>query len=178
MDYRSQGRLLIGLATAAGAFGAAALMSGANPPTARADDFTDVINAVEVDFTIGASDFNSAYSDFAANEPSAGLASFLDGVNDDVVSPTESLLIGTAELLDNESIAPPLTWNIAPEASFAGGLSQAEADFSSGVTDFSEASSLLSSAEYGDAVYYEILGADLVSLGSLDDLLLGSLGSL
>ena len=43
-------QILIGLAAAAGAVGAAAMVSTATAPTARADDFTDIITYVDADF--------------------------------------------------------------------------------------------------------------------------------
>ena len=45
--------IAVGVAAAAGAFGVAALISMATAPTARADDFTDVINAVDFDYSTG-----------------------------------------------------------------------------------------------------------------------------
>ena len=49
MLMRSQGNIFaIGLAAAAGAFGAAAMLSAATAPTARADDFTDILSNVEI----------------------------------------------------------------------------------------------------------------------------------
>jgi hypothetical protein len=41
---------LVGVAAAAGAFGVAVMMSAATAPTARADDFTDVISEVDADY--------------------------------------------------------------------------------------------------------------------------------
>jgi hypothetical protein len=175
---KSRGGMLVVLGAAAGAFGAAAMMSAAVAPTARADDFTEIISSVDADFTAATEDFNSAYADFGSSELAPGLASFLDGVNDDLLSAPENLLIGTAEALDNEAISPPLTWNLVPEASFADGLAQAESDFSQGEGFLSQAATDLSSGDYGDAVSADLNGLDLVAIAPLDDLLLGSLASL
>ena len=41
--------VLVGLAAAAGAFGVAAMMSAATAPTARADEFSDIVNGVEAE---------------------------------------------------------------------------------------------------------------------------------
>jgi len=54
---RSRFGMLIGLAAAAGAFGVAVMMSAVTAPTARADDFSDVISAVDGDYTGVAASF-------------------------------------------------------------------------------------------------------------------------
>ena len=78
-DPRSQPGILVGLAAALGAFGAAAMMSAATAPTARADDFTDIITAVDSDYAAGQGDFTTAFADFDSNEFAPGLTTFLKG---------------------------------------------------------------------------------------------------
>jgi hypothetical protein len=46
MGHKSSRAVLVGLGAAVGAFGAAAMISAAIAPTARADDFTDIIDDV------------------------------------------------------------------------------------------------------------------------------------
>jgi hypothetical protein len=58
--------VLIGLAATVGTFGVAAMMSAATAPTARADDFSNIINAIDGDFTAGQADFTAAVSDFGS----------------------------------------------------------------------------------------------------------------
>jgi hypothetical protein len=177
MSHKSRTGPLVGVAATAGAFGALAIVAAATAPTARADDFSPVINAVDADFAAATEDFNSAYSDFGSSELGPGFASFLDGVDDDLLAAPQNLLVGTVEVLDSESVAPPLTWSLVPEASFAGGLSQAEADFSQGEVYLNAVTTALTSGEYGYAAYDGVLGSDLVSIVPLEDLLLGSLAS-
>jgi hypothetical protein len=175
---KSQGRTLLVLGTTAAAFGVAALVSTAAAPTARADDFSNVINVVQADLSIATADFNSALSNIEADQPGPGFASLLDGVNTDLLSAPQNLVAGTAELLDNESISPPLAWNLVPEGNFAGGLAQAEIDFNEGETMLSQVVTDLSGGDYGTALYTEFSGLDLVAVAPLDDVLLGSLASL
>jgi hypothetical protein len=63
---RARSRILVGLAATAGAFGAAGMMSAATAPTARADDFSDIISAIDGDYTEGSAAFSSALSDFGS----------------------------------------------------------------------------------------------------------------
>src|SRR5271168_493275 len=65
---RSRAATLIGVAAAAGAFGVAAMMSAATAPTARADDLTEIVNAVDGDFANGTADFNTAFGDFSGGD--------------------------------------------------------------------------------------------------------------
>jgi hypothetical protein len=101
---RSRAATLIGLAAAAGAFGVAAMISTAAAPTARADDFTDVITAVEDDYADGQAALTTASTDLSSAEFAPGLAALFDGVNDDSVVAPENFLIGIGELLTNESV--------------------------------------------------------------------------
>jgi hypothetical protein len=99
---RSRTGVLVGLAAAVGAFGAAAMMSAATAPTARADAFSDIISSVEDDFAGGQADFASASADFGSGDPSDGLALFFSGLDDDVVGPGDSVYLGTVDALLNE----------------------------------------------------------------------------
>jgi hypothetical protein len=171
------GRVLV-LGTTAGAFGVAAMMSTAAAPTAHADDFSNVIDVVQGDLSTATNDLNSALSNIEADQLGPGFASLLDGVNTGLLSAPQNLAAGTAELLDNESISPPLAWNLVPEGNFAGGLAQAGIDFNEGENMLSQVVTDLSSGDYGTALYTEFSGLDLLAVAPLDDLLLGSLASL
>jgi hypothetical protein len=175
---KSRGGVSLLLGTTAGAFGVAALMSTAAAPTARADDFSGVVSIVEVDLSSATNDFNSALSNLEAGQLGPGFASFLDGVNNDLLAAPQNLVAGTAEVLDNESVSPPLTWNLVPEANFAGGLAQAEIAFTQGENTLSQVVTDLAGGDYGTALYAEFAGLDLLAVAPLDDVLLGSLASL
>jgi len=73
---RSRAAALTGVAAAAGAFGVAAMMSAASAPTARADDFTDVISGIDGDFTAGAGALTNAATDFSGGDFAPGWQSF------------------------------------------------------------------------------------------------------
>src|SRR5271166_3881800 len=57
MGNKRSRAVLVGLDAAVGAVGAAAMMSAATAPTARADDFTDILNGVEGNFAAGQTAF-------------------------------------------------------------------------------------------------------------------------
>jgi len=66
----------------AAAVGLATLASTAFAPTARADDFSDIVAAVEGDFTAGDAEFASAFSHFSGGNAGLGLTDFLIAVGD------------------------------------------------------------------------------------------------
>jgi hypothetical protein len=162
-DMRSRSGILVGLAAAVGAFGAAAMMSAATAPTARADDFTDVINAVDTDLTFAQADFTEASGNFSAGDVNVGLAQFLSGVDNDFIAAPDNLYIGTVDLLTNEPVADSIEIGLYPESDFTSGLADAHTLFADGETDFTTAVTDLSSGDYAGA-------ADLGALGSFDDI--------
>jgi hypothetical protein len=156
---KSRAGVLVGLAAAAGAFGAAVMMSAATAPTARADDFTDVINAVEGGFTIGQNEFTLADTDFSGGDVSDGLAAYFSGVDDDTLAAPSNLSIGTLELIANDPVTTTLNTNIPPESDFTSGLTDAESFFTTGGTYFSDIPTDLSAGDYSGAAFLDYLGS-------------------
>jgi hypothetical protein len=173
----ARSRILVGLAATAGAFGAAAMMSAATAPTARADDFSDIISAVDGDYTQGNAAFASALSDFGSSDFSQGFAQILDGVDDYSLSPTLNLTVGTLEASAGDAITGSEAWGLTVPASFSDALSLAESDFATGETDLADAASYLASADYVDATFFGSFGAEYVSIIPLEELLLGTIAS-
>jgi hypothetical protein len=177
-NNRSRAGVMVGLAAVAGAFGVAAMMSTATAPTARADDFGDVISAVDGDFTAGQTAFTTAFSDFGSSEVNDGLAALVNGANDDLVSSGENLFIGTVEALTNETVTASLPWDLSPPADFADGLSDAEAIVVDAEGYLGLAGTELSGGDYAEAAYFGTLGFGYITVDPLDQLLLGVAASL
>jgi hypothetical protein len=175
---RSRTGTLVGLAAAAGAFGVAAMMSTATAPTARADDFTDIVTYVNADFADGQYGLTTAFSDFSSGDFATGLASLFDGVDDDVLAAPDNLLIGTVEALEGEPLGGPLPFDLG-ELNFAGGLADAQDQFSYAVVaDFGDIPTELAAGDYGVATYDVLLGADYATVVPLEDIILGAAASL
>jgi hypothetical protein len=170
---RARSRMLVGLAAAAGAFGAASMMSMTTAPTARADAFSDIIASIDGDYALGQTDFTTASTYLGSNLP-VGLALLLDGVNEDSVAAPDNLLVGTVEALTNEPIATDLSLSLPVPTDFADAVTEAQAIISSGESELSDVAPLLSAGEYGSAAYYDLLGSELVSVFPLEELLLGA----
>jgi hypothetical protein len=164
---------VLGLAAAAGVFGLAAMMSAATAPTACADDFTDIVNAVDSDFAARQADFSDALSAFGSSDADEGLAYFFSGVDDDFVSAPDNLFVGTVDLLTNEPVTSSLEIDIPPESDFTSALNYAEIVFANGEADLSTAATALLSGDYADAAYQDALGS-IGELGALQILLDGA----
>jgi hypothetical protein len=180
MDYnKSRTGMLVGLAAAAGAFGVAAMMSAATAPTARADDFTDVINDVEGVLGYGQTAFGDASTDFGGGDVTDGLVALLNGVDDDFVGAPDDFFVGTVDAVTNEPVSVPVSFfSLSPEADFSNGVSDAQFFFGLGETELTEAASALSSGDYADAAYDGANGSLYVFDVPADYLLLGAAAAL
>jgi hypothetical protein len=172
---RSRFGMLIGLGAAAGAFGAAAMMAAATAPTARADEFTDVISAVEANYTAGAAALTTAGTDFSSAELAPGLASLINGLDDDSVLAPENFLIGTVEVLTNQ----PLDllqgdYNYVVPSDFSIAVSNVETYFTFAAGEFSTAATALASGDYIDALIDDTNALDAIVVDPLQELLLGA----
>jgi hypothetical protein len=170
---QARSRMLIGLAATVGAFGAAAMLSAATAPTARADAYSDIIASIDGDYALGQTDFTTAATYLGSNLP-VGLALLLDGADEDSVLAPDNLLVGTVEALTNEPIATDITAGLPVPTDFADAVTNAQALISQGESQLSDVAPLLSAGEYGSAVYYDLTGSELVSVFPLEELLLGA----
>jgi hypothetical protein len=176
---KSRTGMLVGLAAAAGAFGVAAMMSAATAPTARADDFTEILNDVEGVLGYGQAAFGDASTDFGGGEVPDGLAALVNGVDDDLVGAPDDLYVGTVDALTNEPVSLPVSYFAAsPVADFSDAVSGAQYFFGVGEGDFTEAASALSSGDFADAAFFGADGSIFAFVVPADDLLLGAAAAL
>jgi hypothetical protein len=85
---------VLGIVVAAGAFGLAAMMSAVTAPTARADDFTEILSAVEGDFT--ESYLSMAATDLAGGDFAGAAYDSTIGSDTLFVATWEALIMGAA----------------------------------------------------------------------------------
>jgi hypothetical protein len=156
-DMRSRSGILFGLAASVGAFGAAAMMSAATAPTAHADDFTDVINAVDSDYAAGQTEFTTAFADFGGSNVNGGLEALFTGADDDLVGAPYNFLLGTVELAENEPVTSSLASGVPAESDFTSGLAEAETLIGDSGTFSTGLATDLSSGDYGSAVAEDYL---------------------
>jgi len=135
------------------------MMSAATAPTARADDYTDVIAAIGTDFGAGQADFSKAFVDFGSSEVDAGLAKLFAGVDDYFLSAPDNLYAGSVDLLTNAPVLASIAVSVPPETDFASGMAAAEAQFSSGASFFATAATDLSSADYAGVAEFDSFGS-------------------
>jgi uncharacterized membrane protein len=91
MGQKRSRAVLVGLSAAAGAFAAAAMISAAVAPTARADDpYADILNDVQAELGYGQTAFSQAETDFGDGNAPGGFAQLFIGTDDDVVGVPDS----------------------------------------------------------------------------------------
>jgi hypothetical protein len=174
-DTRSRSGILLGLAAAAGAFGAAAMMSATVAPTARADDFSDIVSAVDGDYTVGQTDFTAALSDFGSGAFVPGLAAFFGGVNEDTLAAPDNLILGTVEALEGDPITSTLYMDdLSVPGSFADASAAAQIFFNEGEGFLSNAAIDFSGGDYGAGTYQELVGGAYAFVLPVEELLLGA----
>jgi hypothetical protein len=178
MHTTLRSHIVLSLGAAAGAVALASLMSTATAPAARADDFTDVITAVEGDFTAGQDAFTVADGDFADSNLIGGLSALFIGVNDDLLSAPNDLIGGVIGLANNGPIDGPDPWTdpVAP-TSFSDGLSEAGTYFNYGLDELQAAGTYLSDGNFDGAAIEGLFGSDWISALAPEELLLASLTS-
>jgi hypothetical protein len=169
---------VLGIVVAAGAFGLAAMMSAVTAPTVRADDFTEILSAVEGDFTDGQAQLTLSAADFGSGDPSDGLATFFNGVDDDLVSPGNNLYLGTVDALTNQPVETSFDFELGPEANFTDGVSTAESLVTQGESYLSMAATDLAGSDFAGAAYDSTIGSDTLFVATWEALIMGAAGSL
>jgi hypothetical protein len=178
-DPRSRSAILIAIAAAAGAFGAVAMVSAAAAPAARADDTTQIIDAIQGDYAQGQIDFTAALTDFGHGSSVPGMAELLNSVNDYSLSPTDNLVLGTVEALEGGPITSSLYFDdLNDPGSFANAVEQAQIFFNEGQGFLSNAAIDFSSGDYGAGTYAELTGSADAYVLPVEELLLGALAAL
>jgi hypothetical protein len=174
---RRAGATLV-LAAATGGLLAAAM---AGSPTARADDFTDILSNIQAADTAGAGDFSAAATDFSTpGGTDAGLYALAAGFDNIFVAPADYALVGTVDGLTNTSdaglYADFFTTNTpdATDLTAAGQQALASTDFSDATSYLNDAATALSGGEYADAALYGAYGS-LLDIYGVEAELLASL---
>ena len=175
MSYKSQRGIMVGFGAAICAFSAAAMVSTASAPTARADYFTDIVNIVGGEFATGQSYFDLAATDFGSADVADGLAALISGVNNDVFAVSDSILIGTAQALTNEPF-DPLRDTFAFEVLASPNLiTDFVSTFGFGTSYLTEGAEFLSAGAFADGIGDILVGSEYVSIFSAEALLVGGL---
>jgi hypothetical protein len=181
--FRVTAHVLIGMVIAAGAFGAAATMSAATAPTARADDLTYTVEGIEAELADGQAAFGTAASDFGGNDALGGVAFALYGLDDDLLGTSATAETGAvAELTDFPATGLEAGLfdfnNYTVPTSFSQALLDAQVEFNVGAGYLDDVASALSAGEYAQAVYDDAAGSIYGFDVPAEFLLIGALGSL
>lgn len=175
MNYtRSLGGTLISLGAAAGAFGVAA----AAAPAAQADDFTDIVNAVDTTLMAGQSDFSVALTDFGNGDVSDGLTLSFAGLDNYLIGAPDAAFVGSVEALTGVPIIPDFILKISPVADFTAAVTEAQIAISTGETALTLAATDLANGGFAGAAEELAVGSFLTGVGPGELLLIGATESL
>jgi opacity protein-like surface antigen len=181
LSHESQNRLLVALAAAAGAVGAAAMMSTATASTARADQFSELVDDVQADFSTAQTDFTLADTDFSGGASGVpdGLEADFAGFNNEILASYQSVVGGFDILTGQPGVAEfvPVTPD-PPEADFATGLADAESDIPFAGDEFSSGATELSSGDYSLAAVFYAEGLFILNTLPAENLLSGAVDQL
>jgi hypothetical protein len=151
MGQKRSRAVLVGLSAAAGAFAAAAMISAAVAPTARADAYADILADIQAEEADANTAFANAATDFASNNEAAGLTQLYIGFDDDVFGVAEDLHVGLVDALTNTPVIPASDFNfahLADSPSFATptsdtqSITEAQSFYTEGVTLANDINSL------------------------------------
>jgi hypothetical protein len=148
-----------------GALVFAVLTATAAAPAARADDpFTDIVSAVQGDFTLGQEAFELANTDFGAGDITDGLTAFYNGLDEDLLSVPNNLLQGSLAALLGEPIDSSYTWDIPIPADYNDAVIVAPTLELIGFGDLSTAAADLAGGDIAGALDSTLTGFDYLTV--------------
>jgi hypothetical protein len=177
----------VGFALVGSAAAAAAILAAAFAPTARADDFSDIVTDLDAVLGAGSADLTAAATDFSAADYGDGLALTVFGLDDFLISPEEVSLVGGLDALTGSPVLPvdSFEW---PGPTFVAPTDlidtlQAVYNYAGyGATDLTNAVTEIVSGDPADSLLNAIGGVDVLLVGApeilsigLTDTLLGGL---
>jgi hypothetical protein len=171
MQLRLRSQVTAGVAVVGIGAVAAAIMAAALAPTAHADDpFTDIVTDVDAVLGAGSIDVTNAATDFSTADYDAGLAQTIFGLDDFLVSPEETLLIGSVDALTGSPVftATDLEWpgsSFVPPTDLSDTLNDLQNFAVAADTAFTTAATDFASGDPADGLLYAV--------GGVDDLLIG-----
>jgi hypothetical protein len=154
------------------------MLASTTPPTARADDTSLIISAIEGDYLAGQADYTAALTDFGDGGFLSGMAESLDGANEYVLAAPDNLVLGTVQALTGDPITSSLYLDdLSAPDSFTDATAEAQILFNDGEGLLSNAAIALSAGDYGAGTYEELVGSAYSSVLPVEELLLGALAA-
>jgi hypothetical protein len=169
----------MGLGAAAGALLAVAVGQLATAPVARADDFSDIVEEVQIAIHDGETQLATAAADYANADLADGLSQSVTGWDNLLLDPQEDVFVGTLEASMGHAptafgfVDFPAGLDLATAITDAQGIAtEGQSIFADALTDFGNADFVsaltLSVDAYNDLL---VTAPGLISLGLTDALL-------
>ena len=152
------------MAAMLGVFAVMATAAIVAAPAARADDpYTDLVNAVQGDFSLAQEALTLANADFGAGDVSNGLAEFYSGIDSDLLSVPDNLLQGSIAALTDVPVESAISWDL-PVTDFGDASIIASTIALVGEGDFATAASDFASGDVGDALEASVQGVQYLDV--------------
>ncbi|MBV8862372.1 MAG: hypothetical protein JO082_02355 [Mycobacterium sp.] len=131
----------IGVAAPAGALLAIGMMSTATAPTARADDFSDIVTNLQDTAATADAAFAAGQTAFGADDVGDGLAYYIAGAEDDLLGTSEDLIVGGTAIATGEPVGGAFDFSpdVPVPTTFAESLTYAQEDIAFDQTIFNAA---------------------------------------
>jgi hypothetical protein len=179
VDVRSRSGILVGLAAAVSAFGAAAMMAAATAPAARADLDSEITDAIDYNLSSGQTAFDLASTDFAGGDVTGGLTALFDGVDDDLLYVPQNAFIGGVDVLTDTPGFSAYSSNflLTEPTDFSQAETFAQSAYNYGEGLITNALSDFGAGDYGVAAFLDTEGSDYAYVLPLELLVLGGAAS-
>ena len=168
MGHKSSRAVVVGLSAAAGAFAAAAMLSAATAPIARADDpYADILSAVQAELGYAQTAFSQAATDFGDGNSAGGLTQLFIGTDDDIVGVPDILQVGTTDAFTGVPVVPASDFNFtelalspafATPTTLAGATTEAQSFYTVGLNLANDITNF-SPTDYADTALYNALSS-------------------
>jgi hypothetical protein len=139
------------------------MISAAVAPTARADDFSDILANIEAEQAAAQADFSAASAEFATGTAGvpAGLTDSFEGLDDDTFSVGDDLNTGLLDSVYNVPGVPADTFEFtfATPANDTAAVTEAQAIYTIGNNDMTTEATDFAAGDYTNGTVYQDLGA-------------------
>jgi hypothetical protein len=154
MRPNSSRTVLAGLSAAAGAFAAAAMVSGAIAPAAHADDASEILAAVQADEAAASADFTAASQALAGGEtglPTA-LTDYFEGIDNDFYGVAYDESVGTLDEAYNVPVFPTDSFVFTiTQPTISDYVSEAQTVYTQGMTYETDVANFQAEGDWTDA---------------------------
>jgi len=148
-------------------------------PTVHADPYSDIVNNLELVYTVGNELFTLGDQYLAEGDLTDALNAYFTGADNTLIAPLQNLYVDGIDVLTNTPVASAFGFDeISPSPiDFAAALTEAQTYYDIAQGDFAQAANLLSIGDFAAAELYEVIGNNALWIEVPNTLILGMFGA-